>query len=901
MAKVGGESPDPTLMQKNTRQILAAAARSALNPMGLEPLEDRRLMTAVAGPEAPISLGAHGTLRLTGSRTAANDVQVELVGNGQLRADVNGTTQTFAASAVKHIRVTGGAGADTVTLDSTLETPAVVVTGAGNDSIYGGAGHDVIHPGAGNDLVYTHGGDNIIYSGRGDDQIISSKGDRVIGDRIGDVQSGGLANGYLYAAQPAEPSLVGSAVVGSAVVGSAVGGAAVGGAAQQTSTATVTATPVAAPAPVVAKPVTVAPVVTAPVVTAPVVVAPVATTTVVAPVTTTPIVAKPVNEPVTTPTPTTTTTKATTPTPTSTAAPSGPQFVSVAGGSASADAAALQDMDTPGGTTANGKPVAILQLEPGPREVGLVVNVDGLSSFVGVGSATTTQYSWDFGDAHGAHDQLTGFNAAHVYDTAGTYTVSLTVTNSAGQTSVAKGQVTVAADTRHAIYVNADTGSDGNAGTAAAPLKTVAAALAEVKDHTEVMLQAGESFPVTGSMSVNNTDVVITRYGTGADPVLDRSPGGGASTIATYGNADGLTVEHLTFDDPAGAVGADGIAPKLGLGGMYLRGQNETVRDCTFLNVDDAVSEAGNPDGTLVEDNTAPDVTGLRGYMVWAQGDRGTIVGNTVANSTREHCIRMVTADEVTVEDNTLTNLDRTTVDSSDGSKGCIEMHMGAYAWISNNSVTDGDIRVGPRAAANEPSDSSTDDCVVQDNRLTDTFIFVMPGTHDTMIDNNEVTTSTGESAIVMNGTDAEGRESTGITFDHNTVVDNGNWGNFLKVQGAVTNVTLTNNLFIAPKLQIGFQTSAAVYVAGNDLSCFSRIADNVWPAATGSGGIVNGAAGAVNDVTGVGWVTAAQWSAYGQVSGDRLQDVTESDLADGTFQLYTGAEDVGADLARAA
>ena len=37
-------------------------------------------------------------------------------------------------------------------------------------------------------------------------------------------------------------------------------------------------------------------------------------------------------------------------------------------------------------------------------------------------------YAWDFGDPGGAYNRVSGFNAAHVYDRPGTYTITLTLT-----------------------------------------------------------------------------------------------------------------------------------------------------------------------------------------------------------------------------------------------------------------------------------------------------------------------------------------------------------------------------------------------------------------------------------------------------------------------------------------
>lgn len=76
-------------------------------------------------------------------------------------------------------------------------------------------------------------------------------------------------------------------------------------------------------------------------------------------------------------------------------------------------------------------PVAVIATS----KVGLVVNVDGSGSTDNVG---VTSYHWDFGDGTVAE----GATAAHTY-VAGTYTVTLTVTDASGQTGSATASVTV--------------------------------------------------------------------------------------------------------------------------------------------------------------------------------------------------------------------------------------------------------------------------------------------------------------------------------------------------------------------------------------------------------------------------------------------------------------------------
>jgi len=55
--------------------------------------------------------------------------------------------------------------------------------------------------------------------------------------------------------------------------------------------------------------------------------------------------------------------------------------------------------------------------------------------------------------------------------------------------------------------------------------------------------------------------------------------------------------------------------------GIFQGGTNITIRNCTFLNLDVGVDENRYPDGVLVQDCSAPLVTGLRGCFIWAQGE----------------------------------------------------------------------------------------------------------------------------------------------------------------------------------------------------------------------------------------------------------------------------------------
>jgi PKD repeat protein len=832
-----------------------------LNEAVWETLEGRQMMSGVA----PAVLN-NGVLNVTGNSTANNRITVDLVAqNTKLTVDVSGKRETFAANQVKQLNITTGSGSDYIYINPAIDIPSEIQSGNGDDIIRGGGGHNTIIAGNGNDVINAEGTDNVIQAGSGNDIIMGHADNNTItagngndyvislgqadhmtvGDGIDtvvagsghstitagnehDVMIGGLKNTYLYTKSTASsaPATTTKASGTSSTTSSGTTSAG-------KTTSTTTAATGSTASGTTAKTTTTTSGSTA------------TTSSSTAPKTTTSTTttATPANGTATTTTPVVTTSAPTT-----------------------------GNVTLPVTTTGKGvAPVAKMTVLAGPRQTGMVVNVDALSSTVGTGTQITSSYAWDFGDAGTQYDQLTGFNAAHVYDKAGSYTITLTVTNEAGLVSKTTQQVTIAASTRNQIYVDSVNGSDSNKGTQNAPLQSLGAAFAVLGNNTEILLKSGDTFYTGSSLHISFTNVLIGSYGTGASPQIMRTIGNGLSTIASFGPTNGLTIENITFNSPYPAT-ASTANHKIGVGGIFVGGQNVTVRNCTFLNIDDAINENANPTGVLIQGNSAPLMTGLRGYMVWGQGAQDTIIGNFAANTNVEHIVRCVGVDELNVQDNNFTNHD---------GKGCIEVHVGENDWIVGNTITDGDIRVGPLGLWGEAASDATTNCVIEDNQLTGTFIFVQSGTHNAMIADNVITDNGGQ-AIVVNGVDAQGRTSQNISFINNTAINTGTQGNFIEVQGWVNGMVMDNNLWIAPKLALGSYGSAPVYVDATDLSCFTNISNNVWPDPVSVGTF---AAGGINFVgtkmTSSNYLSPAQWNAESEVGNDTFQNVTLNGMYD--------------------
>jgi PKD repeat protein len=466
-----------------------------------------------------------------------------------------------------------------------------------------------------------------------------------------------------------------------------------------------------------------------------------------------------------------------------------------------------------------------------PGVVPCVLHVNGLRFPLATGTPLTARYDWDFGDPGGKYNTLTGFNAAHFFQQPGKYTITLTVTDQAGTVRSATAHIVLTADRRHEIFVSPG-GSDLNVGTSPdAPLHSLGKAFKILPDNCEILLKAGNSYDVDNVLKIAHADVLVGKYDEGPDPVVMLLKQSGDK--ATHGfisvdtRCNGITFEHLTFDSPY-AVGEAAEAPKIGVEAIVARGRNITVRNCTFLNVDNAVNANGSPIGLLVEDCKAPLKTGLRAYFVWTQGSDFVCIGNTAANSTREHIVRLSGVDRALIVNNDFTNLDRRPEDKYDTSKGTIEMHNGSYAYIAHNTVAGGTIRVGP-LGLHEDASTATDWAVVDGNRVTGTYIVAYPGAHHVMIRNNIIRNDTQQD-IQLLAPDGEGRTNSDIHILNNTGIDNGETGAFLKVWGHVDGIEMANNLFVATHLKVGANGAGAVNIAQSDLSSFSAISHNIWP-----------------------------------------------------------------------
>jgi hypothetical protein len=765
-------------------------------------LENRWLMSN------SVSLN-NGLLTLAGDATAGSNITVTLTNNhASISANANGHLLLVATSAVKQIQITGGSGNDNVYIDTGITVPATINGGDGNDGIRGGGGYNVITDGNGNDWVSGRGTADSITVGNGNDTVLGGGGNDTITAGSGNDSLVGAAGNDLLVAGNGIDFLEGDAGNDTLTAGNGADTLNGGAGNDQMTVGTGQSTLI----------------------------------------------------------PDTGTNKIIAGNPGDTIVPSsGTNSVTFIGTTNIPTNPAGSIATTPGwvsysATAASGtNPVAVMQVLSSPPVVGIAVDTRALNSTLGSGSPIDANYQWNFGDPSSEYNTLDGFNASHVYTSAGTYAVTLTVTNNLNQSSTVKTNVVVSADTRRAIYVDSVNGSDKNSGlTPALAVQSAARAAQLLGNNTEVFFDRGETFNVNSPIVLGYTNVLIGAYGSGTAPLMNyTAPAIGAEIFSTnIPTANGVTIEDLAFTTLNGSNPTVANQPMAVMAGGY----DTSVLRCTFYFVEYDVNGSGSPVGLNVIDNTSPLVNGLEGYMVWNQGTDTTILGNTAVGSVHEHICRSIGANEMLFFDNNFTN--------SDG-KGCIEVQWGSYAWVDGNTVTGGDIRVGPLGLWGEPITSSTDDCVIQNNLVTNSFISVRPGAHSISIRNNVITGNAADLITVI-GQDGLGRQSSDIRILDNTGINPNTVGNFLYVQNHTVGILLENNLYYAPNLATGGYGTAPVYVNETDLSSFTAINGNVWDM---PGTIYNFANGGINFVgvayTSSGYLTPAQWNSQSVVGTD--------------------------------
>ncbi len=447
----------------------------------------------------------------------------------------------------------------------------------------------------------------------------------------------------------------------------------------------------------------------------------------------------------------------------------------------------------PDNTGEVGAPVPVITAISRSISAGHSVHVNALASTLKSGTALHAKYEWNFGDAGSKYNTLVGWNAAHAYDKPGTYIVTLRVTNQDGKTATTTTRIDVAAANRRVIYVAAN-GSDDNSGRSpSGALKTFAKAMTFATSDTEILFRRSDTFTMECGVGISGKNVVIGAYGVGERPVMKYDgPRGYTSVFSVKSTAVDVTIRDVTID----SIHTTGTGEERMPNGVNASGHNVTVRNVEFLNLGYAVNANGRPTGLLVQDNVAPSTTALRGYLVWAQGQDVSIIGNTVKN-VNGHVVRSSGANRVLIAHNNFSNPPEHGV-----YRGTLSIQRGEYIYVTGNELHDGVFAVGPLGNADGLAGRAdrTNWVVVENNKVW-SQVSIEHGAHHVMVRANTVYQDGRASIKVDDFDDTYGRGVSDVYVLDNIAVNNGSTGEMFSIGDRIDGITVDGNEYFAPKL----------------------------------------------------------------------------------------------------
>lgn len=549
--------------------------------------------------------------------------------------------------------------------------------------------------------------------------------------------------------------------------------------------------------------------------------------------------------------------------------------------------------NNPSTPTATRLPTARISAETLTVKAGQSFHAHATKSSVPGEDLEDAVFSWDFGDPNGEHNRLEGFNSAHVYDKAGHYTVKLTVTNSEGRSHTTTVAVNVEAAQYNNIFVS-PSGNDANDGqTSGRTVKTIDRAMELLDDNTRIIFQRGGTYNISDVAVIDKSNVVIGAYGQGSAPVIRYNGGLDRGVIFSIpSSASNVVVQDLTFTSIHNTADRTGMPTAI-----QVWASNVTVRNNTFEHLGFAINANGQPERLLVMDNDAPLDVGITDYFIWTEGQDIVIVGNYVANSTREHIVRVCNVDRLAVVDNDLSNINRQDEgDQYDIAKGVITNQKGQYSYIEGNTLH-GPSGIGPLGFGDGLGDKQArfKHAVFANNFVYDDTFYIRHGAQNVTVRNN-VLDGNGRAAIYIDAyQDDYQRGVIDVVIDRNTAYNDEITGNFVYVGRNIDGLTITSNLYIAPNLIPGQYNTAPVFVSDNDLNGIRKITNNLWPVGNGIPWVQGGVNFVGTEMTPENWFTGSEWNALDGVGEDFFQDVTTS--ARDIHQFTLGTKKFGSAL----
>ncbi len=315
--------------------------------------------------------------------------------------------------------------------------------------------------------------------------------------------------------------------------------------------------------------------------------------------------------------------------------------------------------------------------------------------------------TWDFGDADGEFGELTGYNAAHVYDKEGNYKVKESDPDGSNATT---RLLRVLPDERRVVKLPADT--------------DLVAVFKQFKGDTRLLLPCGADFQVREPIPIKFANMALGSYGEGLRPRIVHI--GSRSAVFSV-DAANFSVSGIEFDTDAPLKTSPA---KVTRHGLFIRSGSASVRDCTFRNMDDGITCSPRTIALLVQDCTFTDE--MRSCSVWIDGHDIVLLGNTSDASYHEHNVRasMPEIKRVLVHGNDFT---RRPVRS----KESLTLRDGQWMYVSDNTFRYGWVQ----CSEGKPHEETVCRHIVFDGNtlIEGAFFQINPGAKDVRVTHNRI------------------------------------------------------------------------------------------------------------------------------------------------------------------
>ncbi|HEV8398076.1 MAG TPA: PKD domain-containing protein, partial [Vicinamibacterales bacterium] len=462
------------------------------------------------------------------------------------------------------------------------------------------------------------------------------------------------------------------------------------------------------------------------------------------------------------------------------------------------------------------------------------------------------EYRWDFGDtASGSwastpgmpnvsRNHATGPVAAHVFETPGTYTVSLTVLDGAGaatktvQITVTDPDTVFAANTLCVGNSQPLAGSGGcPAGAAGLQSNNFNAAINNnIASRKRILFRRGDTFVSSDNANVGVTGPgLIGAFGSGAAPVVNVTGNNRAIQLSS-GTTPGLKdwrIMDLEIDGNSGAA-TEGIHAEGGMDQVTLLRLNiHHVHEGVMLSPDILDFYGGQHrlwDQFAVVDSTIRTIIGGGGgYGVYLGAQRFSLMGNVLSDTTAsEHILRTPNIVKAVISHNDMSNPAR--------AKHVVKLHAMVFGVsptgfteqvvMSDNKFTGGagvdwTVTLGPQ---DQFQNEKVRDVIVERNWFAPApgqQVALMVWAQDVTVRNN-IFNLTG--ALARNGMVVERRGGEPLPANvhvYNNTFYSNSAGGFFPIQFVLgAGMVAKNNLGYAPLSTSRDMVSGAAAVSGN-------------------------------------------------------------------------------------